>query len=319
MKEILRIFPSDMQSIIQQHVKNKWTRLQEIRCRLNQPVELNFDNETVWIQELIIQRKQVTSILSHISAYSLYRMEDELREGYITIQGGHRIGLAGEVNVYKKHVQALQHITFLNIRIAKEHPGSAQRILPYIYQGNYKHTLIIGAPKTGKTSLIRDIARLISSGWKHIPSQKVGLIDERSEIAASHKGLPTLSVGARTDVLDRCPKAEGMMMMIRSMSPEVLIVDEIGSEEDVQAVLEAMHAGVSVICTAHGSTITDLKRRPFLSTFFSKQAFDRIVFLHEARQPGTIEAIYDAHWNEIPHANQAEVGNNEMDWRASFH
>lgn len=319
MESILRIFPLEIQALIKQHVNHRWWQLQEIRCRIKQPIELIFDDCVERIQGNIIHRSHITSILNQISAYSLYRMEDELREGYITIHGGHRVGLAGKVNVHKGHVHALQHITFLNIRIAKEHKDSAYSLLPYLYDDNYHHTLIVGAPKTGKTSLIRDIARLISDGWGHVPSKKVGLIDERSEIAASHQGVPTLHVGSRTDVLDQCPKSEGMMMMIRSMSPEVLIVDEIGSKEDVQAILEAMYAGVHVICTAHGNTVDDIQKRPSFLPLFSVHAFTRILYLDTAEHPGTIHAIFDAHWRRLNQMKRVGVERNEMDWRSSFH
>ncbi len=319
MEDVLRIFPIKIQAAIQQHVQSKWSQLQEIRCRIHQPIELIFDHQVQMIQDHIIHRSQLTSILNQISAYSLYRMEGELREGYITIHGGHRIGLAGKVTVHKRQVHTLQHVTFLNIRIAKEHKGIAYSLLPYIYEGNYQQTLIVGAPKTGKTSLIRDIARFISEGWNHVPSRKVGLIDERSEIAASHQGLPTLHVGSRTDVLDQCPKAEGMMMMVRSMSPEVLIVDEIGSKEDVQAILEAMHAGVTVICTAHGNSLEDIQKRPSFIPLFSARAFSRIVSLDRAENPGTIDEVFDARWKRLNRIKPVGVEGSEMDWRSTFH
>lgn len=320
MEEILRIFPLTIRSMLQQYMMHKWTRLQEIRCRVDQGMELIFDHQVVQLDEMIVTREDITSILHKISAYSLYRMEDELREGYITIDGGHRIGLAGEVSVENKQVHALQYITFLNVRIAKEHIDSAQSILPYMYdEQNYKHTLIIGAPKSGKTSLIRDVTRMISNGWQHVPAKKVGLVDERSEIAASHKGMPTLNVGMRTDVLDRCPKVDGMMMLIRSMSPEVLIVDEIGSGADVQAVLEAIHAGVCVICTAHANSINDIKNRPSFQPLFHSHAFQRIVYLESENEPGTIGVVMDSNWKPIKQPRDIGVEQREMDWRNAFY
>lgn len=319
MEEILRIFPLKIRSTLQQYMNHKWTSLQEIRCRVYQGIELVFDQEVVQLDDMILKREDITSILNKISAYSLYRMEDELREGYITINGGHRIGLAGEVSVENQTVHALQYITFLNVRIAKEHIDSAQSILPYMYEQNYKHTLIIGAPKSGKTSLIRDITRLISNGWKHVPSKKVGLVDERSEIAASHKGMPTLDVGKRTDVLDRCPKVDGMMMLIRSMSPEILIVDEIGSEADVHAVLEAIHAGVCVICTAHANSINDIKNRPSFHPLFHSHAFQRIVYLESETEPGTVGVVMDSNWKPMKQSRAIGVEQSEMDWRNVFY
>ena len=319
MEEILQIFPVRIQTILHSHIRNQWTRLQEIRCRIHQSIELVFDDFVIFIEEFVLQRSHVQSMLNQISAYSLYRMEDELREGYMTIKGGHRIGLAGEVTASHNKIHALQYITFLNIRIAKEHQGCAQSLLPYIYQNNYKHTLIIGAPKTGKTSLIRDATRLISNGWGSIPSKKVGLVDERSEIAASHRGIPTLQVGRRTDVLDRCPKVEGMMMFIRSMSPEVLVVDEIGSEQDIIGIQEAMHAGVSVICTAHANSIEDIRERPSFQLLFQTKSFMRIVHLNALEIPGTIQTVYDAEWNPVKSPLHIGDEKDEVDWRTAFH
>lgn len=319
MEEILQVFPVNIRSLLNQQIGSRWTRLQEIRCRIHQSIELVFDDDVFFMEECILQSSHFQSMLSQISAYSLYRLEDELREGFMTIKGGHRIGLAGEVTASQNKVHALQYVTFLNIRIAKQHRGCAQSLLPYIYKNNYCHTLILGAPKTGKTSLIRDISRLISNGWSNVPSQKVGLIDERSEIAASHRGIPTLEVGKRTDVLDQCPKVEGMMMLIRSMSPEVLVVDEIGNARDIQGIQEAMHAGVTVICTAHANSIKDIHARPSFQPLFHSKSFRRIVHLSALEIPGTIHTVYDAEWNPITKPNHIGDEKNEVDWRTAFH
>src|SRR5690625_3413698 len=280
MEEILRILPDKMKNLIRLHVANKWDQLEEIRLRLNHPVELNFYNHVEWLKGYLFSKKDSMYVLSQLSEHSLYRMEDELREGYMTIQGGHRVGLAGEVNTVDGKLKQLQHITFFNIRIAKEKIDLAKPYVSYLYDDNrYLNTLVIGAPQTGKTTFIRDIARLISEGSNFIFPKKVSIIDERSEIAASTNGIPQHNIGRRTDVMDACPKVAGMMMMIRSMSPEVLIVDEIGKEEDVQAVLEAVLAGVTVICTVHGSTLDELRKRPSISKLLNQAIFQRIILL----------------------------------------
>ncbi|MBU5466369.1 stage III sporulation protein AA [Virgibacillus sp. MSJ-26] len=293
MKEILRLFPETLSAQINLQIAGRWHYLQEIRFRFNQPIELIFDHQVEWVNNIKPNQKDKMHIINQLSDFSLYRMEDELREGYITIEGGHRVGLAGKVNTVDGAVKAIQYITFLNIRIAKEKLGVAKPLMSYLYSNQYLNTLFIGAPQTGKTTLIRDLIRIISSGWKNIPAKKVGVIDERSEIGASLNGIPQHNLGRRTDVLDACPKAEGMMMMIRSMSPDVIVVDEIGSQKDVQALLEAINAGVTIICTIHGQSLEDIKKRPSIQPLFQQHIFKRLFILDNSGQPGIIKKVYN--------------------------
>ncbi|MEC5422281.1 stage III sporulation protein AA [Virgibacillus sp. C22-A2] len=316
MEEILRLFPNELKGLIESKIAFRWQLLQEIRLRLNQQVELIFNTESEWV-EITSVREDFVFVVNQLSEFSLYRMEDELREGYITIEGGHRVGLAGKVNTLGGNVKAIQHITFLNIRIAKQIIGTATPIIPYMYKSAYLSTLFVGPPQTGKTTIIRDVSRLIATGWGNVPAKKVGIIDERSEIGASIKGVPQHDLGRRTDVMDACPKAEGMMMMIRSMSPDVLVVDEIGSKSDVAALLEAINAGVVVICTIHGQSLTELKKRPIIQPLFLQHVFKRIVLLEKHRDPGRINSIYDH--NEVNILQKSRGLSNAVDWSTSFH
>ncbi|PAV29095.1 stage III sporulation protein AA [Virgibacillus profundi] len=317
MEEILRLFPIEIKRMIQAKVKERWHLLQEIRFRLFQPIELIFNETTEWIELAKPDKKDSLFVINQLSEFSLYRMEDELRDGYITIEGGHRVGLAGKVNTVNGSVKAIQYITFLNIRVAKEQIGAAIPIIPYMYNKNYCNTLFVGAPQTGKTTIIRDATRLIATGWGNVAARKVGVIDERSEIAASRKGVPQHNLGIRSDVMDACPKAEGMMMMIRSMSPEVLVVDEIGSSKDVQSLLEAINAGVTVICTIHGSSLMELKKRPSLQPLFQQRVFQRIIILEKRIRPGQVHKIYDQDETNI--LQKSGCLQDEVDWSTSFH
>jgi stage III sporulation protein AA len=157
----------------------------------------------------------------------------------------------------------------------------------------------------------------VSSGWKGVPAKKVGVIDERSEIAASIKGIPQHNLGLRTDVLDACPKAEGMMMMIRSMSPDILVVDEIGGKKDVEALLEAINAGVTIICTIHGRSLEELKKRPTLQQIFVQKIFKRLILLNNNQKPGNIQQIYDE--NEKKLMKKSGCLPDAVDWSTSFH
>ncbi|MEN2464730.1 stage III sporulation protein AA [Ornithinibacillus sp. JPR2-1] len=299
MEEILRLFPTEIQTVLRSKIGKRWNMVQEIRVRLNQPIELIFDQGVEWVTQARPNKTDNVFIVNQLSEFSLYRMEDELREGYITIEGGHRVGLAGKVNTVHGMVKAIQYITFFNIRIAKQKIGVGKQVMPYLYENGFLNTLFVGSPQSGKTTLIRDVIRIISSGWNHILPKKVGVVDERSEIAACLKGVPQHDLGRRTDVLDACPKAEGMMMLIRSMSPEILVVDEIGSDKDVQALTNAINAGVTVICTIHGQTLEELKKRPSILPLLEKKVFRRVVLLKGQSAPGTIQSIFDENEKNI--------------------
>lgn len=298
LEEILRLFPTTLKQTIQPYLEFRWSELQEIRLRLHQPIELNFNLTNEWLEAYRLTETDCQYVINQLSEHSLYRLEDELREGYITIKGGHRVGIAGEVSTLDGKVKQLQYITFFNIRIAKEVKDIAMPFIEQLYlRETFLDTLIIGAPQTGKTTLIRDIARVISEGTSKTTSHKVAIIDERSEIAASINGVPQHDLGKRTDVMDACPKVDGMMMMIRSMSPEVIIVDEIGRQEDVQALLEAIYAGVAIICTVHGNSISEIKSRPSTKLLFDNQVFSRYIVLTKKRQDSFSVQLFDQHEN----------------------
>lgn len=289
----LELFPENVKRLLLHLPKGVLERLEEVRIREDRPLEINAGGKFHFVSPdgELTQRPQEAykpsredghRLLDLISNHSLYTMEEELRKGFITIPGGHRIGLTGRTVLSGGRVEHIRDISGFNVRIAKEIRGAADEILPYLLDMKRKrlfHTLIMSPPQHGKTTLVRDLARQVSSGlWGrsniHWPGLKVGIVDERSEIAGCKRGVPGFDVGPRTDVLDGCPKAEGMMMMLRSMSPDVLIVDEIGRPEDAEAVIEALHAGISVIATAHGSSLQDMRGRPALAALVDNRMFE---------------------------------------------
>lgn len=315
LEQVLHLLPQEIKMRIELLSVKAKQQLEEIRIRENRPLELIigtqhfFINESGELQFFPEQAYKPTHevcrrFLERITNYSLYSMEEQLKRGYITVAGGHRIGLAGRTILDKGEVKGLRDITGFNIRIAREIKGTAFPLIKKLMDSTEQtvdSTLIIAPPQFGKTTLIRDIARCISYGINgqatdqalyvqqhHLKSKKVAIVDERSEIAACYRGVPTFDVGPRTDVMDACPKAEGIMMMIRSMSPEVIIVDEIGRHEDAQAIQEASHAGIKIIATVHGYHLDDIYKREMIKALIDKDTFryaielkrDELGFMH---------------------------------------
>lgn len=240
--------------------------------------------------------EDLSRMFNIISANSVHAFEEEIRKGYVTVRGGHRIGMAGKAIVDGGKVRSMKHIRSYNIRIARDCTGAADSLLSHlVHQGQVLSSLIAGHPGSGKTTVLRELTRVFSNGMpaRGIAPRNVGVVDERSEIAGCYAGTPQNDVGPRTDVVDCCPKAEGMMMLIRAMSPDVLVTDEIGSPADALAIMEALNSGVSVLASAHASSRSDLMTRPVLSRLIDAGAFQRIVILSSRLGPGTVEEICD--------------------------
>lgn len=278
--------------------------IQEIRIRINRPVILRQSGKELfltergklgrdWKEGMTADAKDIKAVLESACGYSGYAYEEEISRGYLTIQGGHRIGLAGRAVIKERDVQTLKYISALNIRIAHPVTGCAEPWKDYFYEANKPcHVLIISPPGCGKTTLLRDVIRLYSNGSsRHLPVT-VGVVDERSEIGGIYRGMAVHDLGMRTDVLDGCPKALGMEMLLRSMAPNVLAVDEIGVL-DVPSIENALRCGCKILATLHGESLKDFLEKPGFQSLVKEHVFERYLFLKQGQTPGRVACIYD--------------------------
>lgn len=281
------------------------SNLLEVRLRINQPVMMLYTHGEYILSnntdsEYIVRAEDIRATLDLVSNYSLYAYEQEIKQGYITVKGGHRVGFTGQVVMEDGRIKTVKHISFLNIRVAHEVKGCGLKLLPYVIdKGRVLSSLIVSPPGCGKTTLLRDVVRLLSTGTTYLKGVNVGVVDERSELAACHMGVPQNELGLRTDVLDACPKSEGMLMLLRSMSPKVIAVDEIGSREDVEAICYVINSGCSIFATIHGASVDDIRTRPVLRKLVEERVFERYIVLDDKNGVGNIVNIFDERGNEL--------------------
>lgn len=301
---IQRIFPESVRRIFP--VLEQMGTLEEIRVRIGQPFlfqvgerEYFFDPVRIkltgeWKDAYIAKKEDLAQMLLLLSRYSLYAFEEEIRRGYITLEGGHRVGLAGQTVLEAGKVRTLRYINFMNIRVAREKKGCAREMVPYLYQGDQIYnTLILSPPGMGKTTYLRDAVRLLSDGCAGKKGLRVCILDERSEIAACHLGIPQNDVGMRTDVMDGCMKAEGMEMVLRAMSPQVIAVDELGGTQDFAAVEKVLYSGSRILGTIHAENMDELEKKTALRQWSDNRVFERLVCLRKGENGKRYFEVYD--------------------------
>lgn len=306
--EILDFLDSELTNVLSKIPKDIVERVEEIRLRNGKPLMISLGNKDYFISrnaELVsepnnciyISYKHIAKTFQLISNYSIYSIEEELKNGFVTVRGGHRVGVTGKAIYGVNGLETIRDISSLNIRIAKEIIGVSDAIMEYIVRkpNTIYNTLLVSPPQCGKTTLLRDIIRNISNGMadKKFHGIKVGVVDERSEIGGTYRGHPQNDVGMRTDIIDSCQKHEGIMLLLRSMSPNVIATDEIGDEKDIKAIHEAIKAGVKVISTVHGNGLDDIVSKPKLKNIISEKVFERIILIDNSKGVGTIQDIVD--------------------------
>ncbi len=290
--KITKVLGSTIGNILKEN-KVPFSGLQEIRLRIGKPLIIICNNKE-WVSQKTIEKEELMEVLEYVSNYSLYAFENELKQGFITIEGGHRVGMTGQVLIENGEVKNIKHVSSMNIRISHEILNCADIIFPYITQEKQIfNTLLISPPRCGKTTLLRDLIRQVSDGNRWVRGCTVGVVDERSELGGCYLGVPQNHLGIRTDVLDCCPKSKGMLMLVRSMAPQVIAVDEIGSAEDIHALEYAMHCGCKMIATVHGTSMEEIRKKPILEELVKSHRFERYVVLGNTHRIGEIEGIYD--------------------------
>ncbi len=261
--------------------------LKEIRLRMGKPLALEYGNGCTFAQaQGSVTQDDITAVMALLSDYSVNSVKDKLRRGFIPLKYGCRAGVAGEIIIKNGEIEFQRNINSINIRIARECTGCSDSVFSSIYNGSQIFsTLIISPPMTGKTTLLRDIARRLGD------VANVCIIDERGEIASCYNGIPQFDVGKRTDILDLCSKPQGIPMAVRSMAPDVIITDEIGSTDDCRALADAAQCGVSFIATMHSNSIDSAQKRESTHKLFSDGIIKRAILLGNSKGVGTVEEI----------------------------
>lgn len=269
--------------------------LREIRIRADRPAMLVTADRTATLDWTPGQH-QVEALAEALAEHGLCARADETRQGYVTLRGGHRMGLCGRVHG-QGNARQLVATGSVCIRIAGEWPGTADELMPRLRAGNaLQSALIVGPPGSGKTTLLRDAARQLASGRD---AAQVAVIDERGELAACVDGVPQLDVGDATDVLDGCPRQQAVPWLIRSMAPRVIVTDELADAEDAACVLDAIACGAAVLASVHGSSLQEVANRPAMAALMARRAFGVYAVL-SARGGGRIEALYDRSGSPMP-------------------
>ena len=305
---ILQFFP--------QGLRGGWERsgvcfdqVQEIRLRVNQAVRVLSDREHRL--PMIYGEREMEEIFRYLCHDSVYAYEEERKQGYIVVEGGHRIGITGELTTAGNGRFIAKYIRYMNIRLAHEHKGIAKKMIRYLYhntkEGEPLNTLIISPPGVGKTTLLRDTIRLMSSGSDGYRGCNVGVIDERGEIAGAYRGSAMLDCGERTDIVTGGDKQQGISILVRTFAPRVIAIDEIGKSADAEALLHAGVSGCSILATVHGNSIKDIRHKAEMEQILNLGLIDRFVVLSIDAKMERYFEVYDREGNRLCGRNLLQV------------
>ena len=282
MEQIFKILPINIRELLS---KVNLENITEIRLRVGKNIYVYKGNEEIKIN-YIVNLTDLITIIKNVSSNSIYSVQQDINSGFILVDGGHRIGLVGDVVYLDQKIKNIKNISSMNIRIARQIKGVANKIINYIYEnGKVSNTLIVSPPACGKTTMLKDVIRNISNYGKN-----VSVIDERGELAAKFQGEAMLDLGDRTDILSFISKKDGFSMCLRSMAPDVICTDEIGDVCDVQSLINIAKCGVKFITTMHASNYEDVCESPIYELILKKY-LDVVIVLSKSEGMGTIERV----------------------------
>lgn len=276
-QQVLSVLPQSLRKQAMELSEGERNTVEEFRMRAGRPMAGVWDGRERELGGPAIGQMELQQLLELASHASLHMVLPQLRQGYLTIAGGHRLGLCGRAVMREGEMVNLRPLSSASLRVARQITGAAGPVLEHICpNGKLTGTLILAPPGLGKTTLLRDIVRSVSNG-EGCMAMRVSLADERGEVAAMWEGVPQLQVGRQTDVMEGCPKGEALMLLLRAMNPQVLAVDEITAQEDVAALELAAGCGAVLLATAHGESREDLKRRSLYRPLLEEGLLQKLV------------------------------------------
>lgn len=269
--------------------------LQEIRLRAGQALMLSYEGSEQVYAEHIVSKTDIERIFQWLCGYGVYAYQEEIAKGYITIRGGHRIGIGGQVLFdLEGRVNHMKYISSLLIRVSHDVTGVCETVLDKLYyQGRIQSTLVLAPPGCGKTTFLRDLVRKVSDGNAFGNGQNVSLVDEREELAALYMGIPSIPVGSRTDIISGCEKSIAMEMCLRSLGPQVVAVDEIYSDRDLEAIRRLTGCGCAVLATCHADDFETFSKKVFGREALRQSLFSRYVCLERTAGTYGIKEVLD--------------------------
>lgn len=279
METVWELLPGPLRELVERLPEGERERIEEVRLRLGRPLSVVLPEEERFLRGTAVDRGVLTLVLEKASQCSVHTVLEQIRNGFVAVRGGHRLGLCGTGVVENGTLVNLRAVSSLSLRQAREVKGIAAALVSTLFEeGQFQNTLILAPPGQGKTTLLRDLIRVVSGGEGCSPL-RVGLADERGEVAAVWEGRPILDVGPRTDIMDNCPKSIGLITLLRGMNPQVLAVDEITREEDAEALAQAVGCGAALLATAHGRELADLERRNVYQRLMREELFTRFILI----------------------------------------